>query len=120
VNKKASLSKDELRRKFLTMLGFAQKAGQVVSGEQAVFTAIKGKNVHLLLIAEDASPLTKEKVAVWTASYPKAMKIIYWGSKKELGLAIGKAPRSLVGIKDNNFAQTIAVWHGQIVSREDD
>lgn len=86
-------------------LGLAARAGQVVSGEQAVVGGIRRKNVLLLLIAEDASENTHRKFSSLAQNHNVRCSV--YGSKNHLGHAIGKSPRAVVGISDRNFANVI-------------
>lgn len=91
--------------KIYSYLGFAQRAGQVVSGEQAVLGGVSRRKVLLILIAKDASTNTHSKFS----SLAKNHNVIYfvYGKKADLGLAIGKSPRAVLGILNRNFANVI-------------
>ena len=64
----------------------------------------KGK-ISLVIVADDASENTK-KLFKDKSSYRKINQI-YFATKVELGLAIGKAPRAVIGIKDKALSQKI-------------
>ncbi len=49
--------------KVLSLLGIAQKAGRVVSGEFSVEKAVKEGKACLVLVAKDASDNTKKNVS---------------------------------------------------------
>ncbi len=87
------------------MLGFAQKAHQVSSGDANVKAMLQQKRVHLLLIAEDVS----DKVINKWQKRAESEKIPYLvvASKIELGIAIGQSPRSILAVLDQKFAETI-------------
>jgi ribosomal protein L7Ae-like RNA K-turn-binding protein len=87
------------------MLGLASKAGKLVSGEEIVRNSIRQGKVKLLIISEDASENTKKRF-INTAEYYK-VPVYIWGYKEQLGSGIGKSNRSVVGIIDNNFTNTI-------------
>ncbi|PKM79883.1 MAG: 50S ribosomal protein L7ae [Firmicutes bacterium HGW-Firmicutes-14] len=87
------------------LLGLAQKAGQVKSGEAAAEEAINKGKAKLVLVAEDASLRTRDRF-ISLAKYKK----IPWleiGEKLRLGIAIGKSPRSVVTVTEKNFAKRL-------------
>ena len=73
--------------KIYSFLGLAQRAGKLV------------------LVAEDASNNTKKLFKDKTSF--RNIACITYSTKLQLGLAIGKAPRAVMGIKDTNFANKI-------------
>ncbi|MFA6075873.1 MAG: ribosomal L7Ae/L30e/S12e/Gadd45 family protein [Negativicutes bacterium] len=91
--------------KILTLLGFAQKAGKVHSGDTAVLSALESKKAKLVLMAHDAADSTREKFIKQCADC--RVKFIEISSKDGLGSAIGKAQRAAIAITDRNFAQAI-------------
>ncbi|MBO8167747.1 MAG: ribosomal L7Ae/L30e/S12e/Gadd45 family protein [Thermoanaerobacteraceae bacterium] len=90
----------------LNMLGFAQKAGKLVSGEEAILDKIRRGQVELVIIATDVSKNTGKKIADKAAWY--GVPTYTFSTKEELGGAIGKSPRAALAIVDKNFAQRIA------------
>jgi ribosomal protein L7Ae-like RNA K-turn-binding protein len=87
------------------MLGLASKAGKLFSGEDVVRNAIRYNKVKLLIISQDASENTKKRFVNAAEYYKVPMKI--WGDKEQLGSSIGKSNRSVVGIGDENFTNSI-------------
>ena len=89
-------------QKIYSYIGLAMRAGKVVSGDDTTLKELKkGK----LSLATDASNNTK-KLFKDKSSYRKINQI-YFATKVELGLAIGKAPRAVIGIKDKALSQKI-------------
>lgn len=89
----------------LTMLGFAKKAGQLVSGESAVKAMYTKGQVYLLILAEDYGDNRKN---FWTnIAAQDNIPLFIIGSKLELGLALGLSPRALIGISDRAMAKSI-------------
>lgn len=91
--------------KFSTMLGFAQRAGKIVSGESAAQAALKKNKGNLIIIAQDASQRTKD-------SYQKLgsrnnVPCRETGTQYELGRIIGRSPRSVIVVMDEGFAKTL-------------
>ena len=87
------------------MLGLAMKAGFVVSGEVACESAVKGMKAHLVIVPTDASFNTKKLFSNKTTFYE--IPYVEFGTKEELGHAIGKDMRSSVAITDEGFAKAI-------------
>ena len=91
--------------KIHSLLGLAMRAGKLVSGEDATMLDLKKGKLNLIIVAGDASNNTK-KLFNDKSSYRKINQI-YFATKVELGLAIGKAPRAVIGIKDKALSQKI-------------
>lgn len=92
--------------KIYSFLGLAMRASKLVSGDDSTLLELKRGNVKLVIVANDASDNTK-KLFKDKSSY-RNIPYIYFSTKLQLGLAIGKAPRAAIGIKDVNFANKIA------------
>ncbi|MGL5751193.1 MAG: L7Ae/L30e/S12e/Gadd45 family ribosomal protein [Paraclostridium sp.] len=91
--------------KIYSFLGLAQRAGKLVSGDDTTMMEVKKNKVSLVIVANDASNNT-QKLFKDKTSFRKITCVTY-STKLQLGLAIGKAPRAVVGIKDANFANRI-------------
>lgn len=91
--------------KLLSLLGLAQKAGYVSSGEFLTEKAIKEKKAALVLVAEDASDNTK-KMFQNMCDYYK-VPIYFFGDKTKLGHAIGKEFRASLAVKEAGMARSI-------------
>ncbi|HHT37317.1 MAG: L7Ae/L30e/S12e/Gadd45 family ribosomal protein [Candidatus Wallacebacter cryptica] len=105
--------------KVFSLLGFAQRSGKAVSGEQGVMTALHRGKVHCLIVAKDSSQNTLRKFSAKAAA--QNVPVYVCGTKLELGLAIGKAQRSLIAVIDSGFARAIASeLGGQNLSWEKD
>lgn len=93
------------KEKVLTMLGFAQKCGKLVSGESAVKAMSNKGLIHLLILAEDLGDNRKD---FWKrVAERENIPVMIFGNKRELGLAVGLSPRALIGIIDRQMAQSI-------------
>ncbi|MEE3355244.1 MAG: ribosomal L7Ae/L30e/S12e/Gadd45 family protein [Candidatus Weimeria sp.] len=88
-----------------SMLGLAQKAGRIASGEFSAEKAVKEKKAYLVIIAEDASDNTKKHFTDM-CTYRKIPYRIY-GQSSELGPCLGKAFRMTVAVCDAGFAGSI-------------
>jgi len=94
-----------MNKKAYSMISLANKAGKLVSGEDAVRNSIRSGKVKLAIVAEDASDNTKKRFINSAAFYNTA--IVTWGLKEELGSCIGKNERSVLGITDDNFSKSL-------------
>lgn len=92
-------------QKLMSLLGLAQKAGKVVSGEFAVEKAVKTGKARITIVACDASESTKKGYRDMTDYY----KVPYFEhlTKQNLALSIGKVERAAVAITDDGFSRTI-------------
>lgn len=87
------------------MLGMAQKAGKLVSGEFSVEKSVKSGRAHLVVVAADASGNTRKKFQDMCNFYDTPVAV--YSSREQLGRAIGKEFRASVGVLDENFAHTV-------------
>lgn len=85
---------EAIRAQILAFLGLAARAGSLLSGWNSVRAAKGG--LALILLADDASENTQREFA------DRAVKLGL--TKEELGRAIGKPPRSVVGLSDPRLA----------------
>ena len=84
------------------MLGLAQKAGRITAGENLVLDKLDHGGFSLILIAENISnPSLK---LVLDRLHGKMIPCWQFGSKEDLGRAVGKSPRTVLGINDKGLA----------------
>ena len=91
---------------FLTMLGFAQRAGKIAAGESAVENFLKRGSIHLMISASDYA---EKSVAAWEKQ-AKMNEIPFYkaeATKSELGQAIGMSARGIVAVMDMKMAEAI-------------
>lgn len=91
--------------RILAMLGLAEKAGKVASGEFSTEKAVKTRNASLVIVASDASDNTK-KMFYNMCSYYHVPCYIY-GTKETLGHYIGKQYRASVAVTEEGFAKSL-------------
>lgn len=84
----------------MTLLGFASRAGKLVSGENTC--KAKSKQIQLVILSEDAREDTKR----FFANRYKG-RCYSLGTRYELGVAIGKSPRTVIGVTERQFAKSI-------------
>ncbi|NLK08849.1 MAG: 50S ribosomal protein L7ae [Firmicutes bacterium] len=89
--------------KALSLLGFAQAAGQVVSGYNGCLAVLRQGRCHLVVLAGDAGPATREKFLKAAKQTP----IVTIKTKDELGNAIGKSSRAVLCVQEKKIAQAI-------------
>ena len=80
------------------MLGLCARAGRLVSGQQAVETALKAGKAKLVLVDEGASDGTKKALG--------GVELIEMG-EQALGNAIGRPGRMAAAVTDAPFAERI-------------
>ena len=91
--------------KVLSLIGLAQKAGNVVSGEFSTEKAVKTGKAYLALVADDASDNTQKKFRNSCDYY--GVPIRFLSSREELGAAIGRQFRASLAILDEGLADAI-------------
>ena len=78
------------------MLGLAQRAGKLISGEELVIKAVQSGQARLVFLANDAgSNVTKKTTDIEVSTVFNAL---------ELSMAIGK-PRKTVAVVDAGFSK---------------
>lgn len=88
------------------MLGLCRRAGKVISGDTAVRNSITKNEAKLLVIACDAAD--RSKVDFMQLAKQKNIPVFFYASKNELGILLGKAPRTVAAITDEQLARGIA------------
>ncbi|MBB5178895.1 ribosomal protein L7Ae-like RNA K-turn-binding protein [Planomicrobium koreense] len=91
--------------KILQLLGLATRARMTITGEEMTVNEVRKGNVELVLLSEDASKNTNKKLHDKCKSYNVDLEV--FGTRFELGHAIGKAERVTVAITDAGFAKKI-------------
>ena len=91
--------------KVISLLGLAERAGKIASGEFAAEKTVKTGKARLIIVAEDASDNTKKKMKNMTAFYETPLYV--YGSKDDLGHCIGKEYRSMVAVLQPGFAKSV-------------
>ena len=88
----------------LNLLGLAQRAGKLVSGEETVIKNIRNNKTKLVIVCLDASDNTKKKLSdkcqFYHVTYIEAFH------SADLTQAIGKA-RMVCGITDDGFKKGV-------------
>lgn len=91
--------------KILSMLGLAEKAGKIASGEFSTEKAVKSKQAFLVIVAGDASDNTKKMFRNMCTFYHVPMYL--YANKEELGHCIGKQYRASLAVMDEGFSESL-------------
>ena len=96
----------ENRKKLFGLIGLAARARKVVSGEFSTEKSVKSGKSHLVIVSEEASDNTK-KMFINMCAYYK-VPIVLFGTKDELGHAMGKEFRASLSVEDAGVAKSMA------------
>lgn len=99
------IKKEKFSNKIFALLGLATRSRNVESGEFLTEKAIKSGKAVLVIVGEDASDNTKKMFTNMCEFYH--IPVYFYGSKEELGHAMGKEMRASLAVTDNGFAQSI-------------
>lgn len=91
--------------KALAMIGMAQRAGKVASGEFSTEKAVKTGKAALVIVADDSSDNTKKMFSDMCRYYN--VPIYFYSNKETLGHSIGKQFRASLAVLDEGFGYTI-------------
>ncbi|MER2089132.1 MAG: YlxQ family RNA-binding protein [Sporosarcina sp.] len=89
-------------KRIYQMLGMAARARMIVTGEDLVVREIRAGKAHLVIVAEDASKNTMKKLTDKSTFYDVEKHV--FGSREDLGHAIGKESRVVLALTDAGFA----------------
>lgn len=94
-----------IQNKALSLLSLAARGRNLVSGEFAVEESVKSGKACMVVVAEDASGNTK-KLFFNKCNYYD-IPVYSFGTKEQLGHAIGKNIRSSLAVTDAGLAQAV-------------
>ena len=94
------------QEKWMSLLGLANRARKVISGEELVIKEIQKGKAKLVLISKDASPNTSKKVQDKCTFYRVPLLVVE--TREKLGHAIGKDARVVVALLEEGFAKKLA------------
>jgi ribosomal protein L7Ae-like RNA K-turn-binding protein len=86
----------------LALIGLAMKAGALVVGASGVRAGLKRGQVVLVVVADDRSRRTDEKVV--RLARGKGVRVQVGPDANELGRRVGRAPLQAVGVTDPQLA----------------
>jgi ribosomal protein L7Ae-like RNA K-turn-binding protein len=93
------------RSGWTSLLGLANRARRVTSGEELVLKEIRNGNAKLVLLSEDASSNTAKKINDKSGYYKVPLRTVT--DRYTLGSAIGKDARVVVAVVDIGFANKL-------------
>lgn len=91
--------------KILSLLGLATRSRNIVSGEFMTERAVKSGDAWLVIVSEEASDNTKKMFHNMCEFYQ--VPLFIYGSKDEIGHAMGKEMRASLAITDEGFAKSL-------------
>lgn len=89
----------------MSLLGLANRARKIISGEQLVVKEIQGGKAKLVILSKDASQNTTKKITDKCKSYHVPCTFVE--NRDILGQAIGKESRVVVAVLDEGFANKL-------------
>ena len=92
-------------KKILTLLGFAKKAGKLVSGANAVQRSILFGKSALVIATNDAGESIKSKMS--RLCEENEVSYIVLGNSEELSKATGEENKVIFSVEDLGFAKSI-------------
>jgi ribosomal protein L7Ae-like RNA K-turn-binding protein len=101
----------------LGLLGLGLRAGQVVVGTSGVREGLQRGDVKLVVVAQDRSTRTEEKVS--RLAQARGVPLLEGPTADELGRRLGRDSVQAVGIKDAKLAAGIRENDAQDIRRMD-
>lgn len=95
-------------QRFWSLLGLCRKAKKLFPGDFAVRQGVALRQVHLILLAEDAGRSTAR--AMGHLARENNIPYYAFGSREALGRATGFDPKAVLGIADQNLANELNRW----------
>ncbi|MCL2573229.1 MAG: ribosomal L7Ae/L30e/S12e/Gadd45 family protein [Defluviitaleaceae bacterium] len=99
------MNKEALKKRLLSMLALARKAGKVTAGEESCEKAIRGGAALLVHVACDASANTQKKFGNKAKFYDVPIYSLF--TKEEISRATGLHNRATFVVTDQSFATKI-------------
>ncbi|NLT12113.1 MAG: 50S ribosomal protein L7ae [Clostridiaceae bacterium] len=112
-NKSQSVEIEITPNRVLSFIGLAAKAGRIIAGFDSVSISIGQKTAKLVIIARDTSPGTARKIE--SLCIKEHVPVYRFFDKNSLGDALGKSPKAIVAVMDENFAREIAVKMDRLI-----
>ena len=94
------------KKKLYGLIGLATRARKVVSGEFSTEKSVKSGRSCMVIVSEEASVNTKKMFTNMCAYYK--VPIYLFGTKDELGHAMGQQFRASLSVEDAGFAKSMA------------
>ena len=94
-----------MKRKVLSLMGFAKKSGNLVSGVNTCSFAIGKGKAKLVILTEDISAGSEKKIMKEIRK--SGTEFVKYSTIDDLSHAVGQSGRSVFAITDDQFAKTI-------------
>lgn len=94
-----------MRSKVESYMGFAAKARKLSTGYNTCLFMMEKRKLRLLILAEDLSENSKEKMINAAKQYKLPYRV--YGSIDELSHMTGTEGKGIFGLTDENFAKVI-------------
>ena len=89
------------KEKVLNILGLAQRAGRLLSGDFVVERSMKRQAYPLLIMAEDCAQNNAKKYMHLAKSHQVPLRLV--GNKEEICRELGKEMRAVILVNDAGF-----------------
>ena len=93
------------QNRIFSLLGLATRSRNLVSGEFMTEAKVKRGEAVLVIVGEDASENTKKKFRNMCEFYQ--VPLFFYGTREELGHALGKELRASLAVTDEGFAKSL-------------
>ncbi|KUO95036.1 L7Ae/L30e/S12e/Gadd45 family ribosomal protein [Ferroacidibacillus organovorans] len=95
-----------------SLLGFAARSRQLVSGEEMTLRAIRTRSAGLVILSKDAGNNMAKKIADKCRYYQVPLVVCF--DRSQLGKAIGKEARTAIAVTSPGFVKSIREALGEI------
>ena len=94
-----------MHKKIYTLLGLMRKANEILIGEESCKKCIQNGRIKFVLVAEDASFGTRDKIV----SACNGRDILYriFGEKEVIGKFVGKGEVAVIGTNNEGFLKKL-------------
>ncbi len=86
-------------------IGLAYRARKITLGTEMTIESLRKRNLYVIVLANDASELTKKKVRDKAKTYETP--VIEDLNSLDLSRAVGKTDIKVIGITDKGFSQLL-------------
>lgn len=99
-----------MNKKFFSLLGLANRARKLTTGEELALRAVRNGQAKLVIISEDISEKTEKTIQNKCKYYN--VPLLKTGTREMLGGAIGKESRAIIAVLDHGFAKQLVALLG--------
>jgi ribosomal protein L7Ae-like RNA K-turn-binding protein len=98
--------KNQKQAEILSLLGISQKGRMLSSGKEAIMMSLRKQKAFLLIVSEDISVNSKEKLV--KISLRNKVPYLEFGSGEDIGKSIGQGRIVAVAVNNKKMAEIIA------------